>query len=996
LADTDVRVDAPARPAPGEKVTAEPAPERLGWILAVCCVAQFMVILDLSIVNVALPSIQSSLNFSASDLQWIVNAYAITFAGFLMLGGRAADHFGQRRVFVAALAVFAAASLAGGLAPDKHTLIIARGVQGFGGALMAACSLAIITSSFPAGPARHRAIGLWGAMNGVGGAAGVLLGGVLTETLSWRWILLINPPIAAAAAAVAFLVVANRRRERGVGGFDLPGAFLLTLGQMVLVYGIVTAGLEGWGTAGALIPIGVGLGMLLLFVIVEARLSSDPLIPFRDLTKPLQTTNGIVVLFSAALFPMWYVTSLYLQQVLGLSPLDAGLTFLPMALTIMVTARRAGALVNRFGVRIVLGSGLVLMTAGMFLFARIASSGSEFVYVIIPGLLTAAGIGLAVVASTIGAVQGAKEGQAGLASGLVNTSRQVGGGLGLALLITLATQYTTHLIGDNHGVIDALTEGFRLAYLIGAGLVAAAALLTFLALRSPAGATMAARQRAAIAGVVVAIVAVFVAVALAVPGGEKPIGAFTTKGALSYASAPDLHPPKIEHNAPVVTGKLAPGYLLTANFLHITRPPIVGQSGPLMLDNDLEPVWFKPVPEDVIASNLSVQTYHGKPVLTWWQGVVTNAGTTEKGEYVIVDQHYKTVATLEGRGGWVLTLHSLVIDGEHAWVTANRNMARNLSEYGGIYNGTLIDSAVQEYDLRTGKLLRTWDALEHIPLHDSRSIPPTNGFPWDAYHVNWIDLVGDGKFLVSMRDTWAAYMVDIDTGRIDWTLGGKHSSFEFGQGAGFEWQHDVTLWPNSTVTLFDDHCCLARGADTFVDATAPSRGLVLKLDRRARKATLVAEYGSDRRIAAAYMGNAQRLANGNMLIGWGSQPYFSEYDKSGRLLLDAAFPDPDIAYRVNRAPWVGLPLDPPRAVARDDDGTSIVYASWNGATRVAAWRVWAGTPGREAVVKTAPRSGFETAIQVPRGENRFFVQALDRAGHPIGRSEPFSLEPAQG
>src|SRR3989440_10715271 len=201
--------DTPAAP---QTPAAEPRRgPHTGWLLGVCCVAQFMVILDLSIVNVALPSIQSSLGFSAPDLQWVVDAYAITFAGFLMLGGRAADHFGQRRTFVAALVLFAAASLAGGLAPDKHTLIVARGVQGLGGALMAASSLAIITSSFPAGPARHRAIRPWGAMNGVGGAAGVLFGGVLTDLFSWRWILLINPPIAAAAALVAFRVVTNRR-----------------------------------------------------------------------------------------------------------------------------------------------------------------------------------------------------------------------------------------------------------------------------------------------------------------------------------------------------------------------------------------------------------------------------------------------------------------------------------------------------------------------------------------------------------------------------------------------------------------------------------------------------------------------------------------------------------------------------------------------------------------------------------------------------------------
>jgi len=979
-----VSLQAPASPpAAADAADESRAGSRTGWVLVVCCVAQFMVILDLSIVNVALPSIQSSLSFNAVDLQWIVNAYAITFAGFLMLGGRAADHFGQRRTFVAALALFAAASLAGGLAPDRHTLIVARGVQGLGGALMAACSLAIITSSFPAGPARHRAIGLWGAMNGVGGAAGVLLGGVITEVFSWRWILLINPPIAAAAAIVALMVVANRRRDDNVG-FDLPGAFTLTAGQMVLVYGIVTAGLNGWGSIGAVIPIAIGVAMLVLFVVIEARFAAHPLVPFRELSVPLQVTNGVVILFSAALFPMWYVSSLYLQQVLGLNPLDAGLTFLPMALTIMVVARSAGALVSRFGVRFVLGGGLVLMTAGMLLFSRIASSGSATVYVIVPGLLTSCGIGLAVVASTIGAVQGAKQGQAGLASGLVNTSRQVGGGLGIALLITLATQHTTHLIGHNSSVIGALTSGFRLAYLIGAGLVAAAAVVTFTALRTPSDERGSVRGRTILGAAVAGLVVVFVTVAFTVSGKGSPIGAYTTKGAETFVSAPSLHPPKILPNGPLDSGRLAPGYLLTANFYHVVRPPMVGQSGPLILDNELHPVWFKPVPEDVIASNLSVQTYQGKPALAWWQGVVTNAGTTESGEYVVVDQHYRTVARLKGKNGWILTLHSFLIDGDHAWVTANRNMARDLSAYGGIYNGTLVDSAVQEYDLKTGKLLWTWDALDHVSLGDSHSIPPTNGFPWDAFHVNWLNPAGDGKILVSLRDTWAAYLIDIPTGRIEWTLGGKHSDFTFGPGAEFQWQHDVTLRPGSLVTLFDDHCCLARGADTWVNATAPSRGLVLRLDTRARRATKVADYGADRGIAAAYMGDTQPLSNGNVLVGWGSQPYFSEYDKSGKVLMDAVLPQPDIFYRVNRAQWVGKPLDRPSAAVRTDHGATVVYASWNGATEVRSWKVLAGSPGHQRAVATVPKSAFETVIPVSGASGRIVVQALDAKGRVLG------------
>src|SRR5271165_1643387 len=217
----------------------------MGLLLAVCCVAQFMVILDLSIVNVALPSIQSSLGFSAPELQWIVDAYSITFAGFLMFGGRAADHFGQRRMFVIALLLFGLASLAGGLAPDRGLLVVARAAQGLGGALMAACSLAIITSSFAPGPQLHRAIGAWASMNGLGGAAGMLFGGIITQELSWRWVLLINPPIGIAGALVAYAVVTERRRAPG-RSFDLAGALTLTIGQIVLVYGIVEAGLAGW------------------------------------------------------------------------------------------------------------------------------------------------------------------------------------------------------------------------------------------------------------------------------------------------------------------------------------------------------------------------------------------------------------------------------------------------------------------------------------------------------------------------------------------------------------------------------------------------------------------------------------------------------------------------------------------------------------------------------------------------------------------------------
>jgi EmrB/QacA subfamily drug resistance transporter len=454
---------------------------RHALLLTVCCLAQFMVILDVSIVNVALPSIRASLHFSATDLQWVINAYAITFAGFLMLGGRAADLFGQRRTFVVGLALFALASLVGGTAIDRQLLVGGRALQGLGGALMAASSLAIITSSFPAGPERHRAIGLWAAMNGAGGAAGVLLGGVITQALTWRWVLLINLPIGIAAALVASAVVAEHRRAASAGGFDLGGALAITGGLVALVYGIVSAGSAGWGSAEALGPIALGVLLLALFALIEARLAPAPLVPLRVFaSQPLRAANGIVLLFSAALFPMWYLTSLYLQEVLRMGPIAAGLTFLPMALTIMACASRAGALVGRFGVRTVLGGGLILMAVGMALFARIAVNGSPISYVMGPGLLVSIGIGFSIVSSTIAATAGAAPGEAGLASGLVNTSRQMGGALGLAVLASLGAQYTSHLIGsDYEAPLQALTDGFRLAYLIGAGFVAIAAVMTF-------------------------------------------------------------------------------------------------------------------------------------------------------------------------------------------------------------------------------------------------------------------------------------------------------------------------------------------------------------------------------------------------------------------------------------------------------------------------------------------------------------------------------------
>ncbi|HTY96042.1 MAG TPA: arylsulfotransferase family protein, partial [Solirubrobacteraceae bacterium] len=434
------------------------------------------------------------------------------------------------------------------------------------------------------------------------------------------------------------------------------------------------------------------------------------------------------------------------------------------------------------------------------------------------------------------------------------------------------------------------------------------------------------------------------------------------------------------------------GYILMTNFYDLNEPPIRGQSGPLILDRQLQPVWFQPVPERLVAANLSLQSYEGKPALAWWQGKVTNTGATESGEDVVVNQHYQPVARLKAVDGWVLTVHEFLIDGDHAWVTANKNLPENLSKYGGAYNGALIDSAVQEYDLRTGKLLLSWDALKHIPLSESIATLPTNGFPWDAYHVNSIQLVGPETLLVSMRNTWAAYLVNARTGAIEWTLGGRRSNFSFGPGAAFQWQHDVRLQNSSTVTMFDDHCCQLTGGGSQVEATAPSRGLVLKLDRHTHRVTLLASYGASQKVESAYMGDTQPLSNGNVFVGWGNQPYFSEYTRSGKLLFEGEFPGPDLSYRVTVGPWVGLPLTVPAGAAVHAGPSTTVYASWNGATRVTAWRVLGASSAggqMKMLVASHPKSGFETSMAVPSGYSSFQVQALDSAGHVLSTSAAF-------
>jgi len=507
-------------------------------------------------------------------------------------------------------------------------------------------------------------------------------------------------------------------------------------------------------------------------------------------------------------------------------------------------------------------------------------------------------------------------------------------------------------------------------------------------------------------GILAAIIACTVALgAVAGAAQARAIGAFTTKGAWSFWSAPGLHPPKATADKPVFARQLATsGYFMAANFYNLNSPtPMVGQSGPFIFDNKLQPVWFHPVPTNVVANNLQVQRYQGRPVLAWWQGVVNNVGATVSGAYVIVDQHYKPVATLTGQGGWVLSLHDFQISGHVAWVSAYKNIPMNLTPYGGPANGVLVDFAVQEYDLTTGRLLGTWDALHHVPPSQSKQsanvVVSGKAIPWDAYHGNSIQLVGSNKFLISLRNTWAAYLVDANPSNLDaptteWTLSGnqKISTYSLPTKASFHWQHDVRLGSNNVVSVFDDACGAITGSKKSGPASAASRGLVLRLNTSIHPGSLVAQYPRARNFEVFFLGSTQVLGGGNVLVGWGSTPFFSEFSKAGKTLLDVRWPGPDVTYRVLRQKWVGTPSYPPNGAVRKQTGKTTVYASWNGATLVAAWRVLAGSSQTRlsTVVSRAGKSWFETAISVPGNHTWFEVQALGSNGRVIGVSKPFN------
>ncbi len=469
-------------------------------VLVIVCVAQFMVVLDATIVNVALPSIQQGLHFTPSSLQWIVNAYTLVFGGFLLLGGRAADLFGRQLLFIAGVVIFTGASLLNGFATTSSVLIGGRALQGLGAALVSPAALSIVTTTFAEGRERTKALGVWSAIAAGGGAVGLVVGGVLTDTLSWRWVFFINLPIGVAAVVLASRFVRNSRAAERPETVDVAGAVSVTAGLLVLVYDIVKAQEYGWTSGRTLGLAALALALLAAFVAIEHR-SRAPLIRlgiFR--IRSLTASNGAMFFVMSGLFAMFYFASLYVQEVLGYSPLKAGLAFLPVTVGIVIGAGLSQAAIKSMSARRVPLIGVALAAGGLFLLGRIPTHGA-YVSDLLPGLvLMSIGMGLVFVPLTLIATTNIESEDAGLASGVLNTTQQVGGALGLAVLSTLATSRTNHTVssfGHAASVVEktaAQVDGYQLAFTAGAFLMLAAAAVVLGLLRRADVATIDAEE----------------------------------------------------------------------------------------------------------------------------------------------------------------------------------------------------------------------------------------------------------------------------------------------------------------------------------------------------------------------------------------------------------------------------------------------------------------------------------------------------------------------
>jgi EmrB/QacA subfamily drug resistance transporter len=458
-------------------------PREKNRALMLLALTQFMIVIDASITNVALPTIGADLKIDQADLSWVINAYTLTFGGFLLLGGRLADLVGRLRMFIIGLGVFGLGSLLGGLAGDEAFLVGSRGLQGLGAALISPAALSLVTTTFSEGAERNKALGVWGAVAGAGGAAGVLLGGILTE-IDWRLVLFVNVPVAVVVMIAAPRILVESKADTEVSSFDIPGALTVTGGLALLVFALVDAEAAGWSSTATITRLAGAVALLAIFVGIESR-TRHPLMPFSIFRlRTLRGANIAGLLTGMSLFSMFLFISFYLQYVLGYSALKTGLAYLPLSLVIIVSAGVASQLVTRIGFKPTLIGGLTMVALGLAWFSRVDADGSYLVDVLGPSILAGAGLGFSFVPVTIAAMTGTTEREAGLASGLINTSQQVGGALGVAILVSISTSRIAEFGPTAARNPIALTEGYSRAFLVGAGLAVLAAILSALIISS--------------------------------------------------------------------------------------------------------------------------------------------------------------------------------------------------------------------------------------------------------------------------------------------------------------------------------------------------------------------------------------------------------------------------------------------------------------------------------------------------------------------------------
>ena len=462
--------------------------ERRWFGLAVIVAAQFMVVLDVAIVNVALPTIKTDLGFSQESLQWVITAYSIFFGGVLLLGGRLADLLGRRRLFMVGLVVFTASSLLDGLAWSESSLIAFRSLQGLGAALLSPAALSILTTTFREGRERNLALGIWGAASGSGGAAGVLLGGALTSSLSWSWIFFINVPVGLLVLGLTPWLLRESRADLKHRYFDFAGAATITAGLMLLVYAMTHATQHGWATVETIGLLAASAALVIAFVVVELR-SKAPLLPMRIFRlRTLAASNATGLLVSGAIFSQFLLLTLYMQQVLHYSALKTGVAYIALTVSIIGFSAVSQALVSRFGIRWVLSAGLVLSAVALVLFARLPVHGTYFADLFPAFLLSGIGLALAFIPMSIGGLTGVTQADAGIASGLINTSQQIGGAIGVAVAVTIATTFTNRFVDAHSGATPlggaALTHGFEIAFYVLAAIAAFGAVLAAVLIES--------------------------------------------------------------------------------------------------------------------------------------------------------------------------------------------------------------------------------------------------------------------------------------------------------------------------------------------------------------------------------------------------------------------------------------------------------------------------------------------------------------------------------